>query len=75
MGAVVSDWAEIGEWGVVAEGAVVPQRAVVPAARIAAGVPARLLERAVDDEYRAAWLGFKQIYVDLCERYREGFGR
>jgi len=74
MGAVVSDWAEVGEWGVVAEGAVVPQRAVVPAARIAAGVPARLLERPVDDEYRAAWRGFKQIYVDLCERYREGLG-
>ena len=74
MGAVVSDWTEVGEWGVVAEGAVVPQRAVVPAARIAAGVPARLLERPVDDEYRAAWRGFKQIYVDLCGRYREGFG-
>ena len=74
-GAVVSDWAEVGEWGVIAEGAVVPQRAMVPAARIAAGVPARLLERPVDDDYRAAWRGFKQIYVDLCERYREGFGR
>ena len=22
----------------------------------------------------AAWRGFKQIYVDLCERYRAGFG-
>ena len=32
------------------------------------GVPARLLDRAV-------WSGFKQTYVDLCERYREGFGR
>ena len=52
----------------------VPQRAVVPPARIAAGVPARLLDREVDDEYRAAWRGFKQIYVDLCARYREGFG-
>ena len=66
MGSVVSDWAEVGEWGVVAEGAVVPQRAVVPA---------RLLERVVDDDYRAAWRGFKQIYVGLCEQYREGFGR
>ena len=72
---VVSDWAEVGEWGMIAEGAVVPQSAVVPAARIVAGVPARLLERAVDDEYRTAWLGFKQTYAGLCERYREGFGR
>ncbi len=75
MNAVVSDWAEVGEWAVVAEGAVVPQRAVVPAARIAAGVPARLLDREVDDAYRADWRRFKQIYVDLCARYREGYGR
>jgi phenylacetic acid degradation protein len=72
IGAVVSDWAEVGEWSVVAEGAVVPQRGVVPPGRIAAGVPARLLERAVDDDYRAAWSGFKQIYVELCDRYRAG---
>jgi carbonic anhydrase/acetyltransferase-like protein (isoleucine patch superfamily) len=65
----------VGEWGVVAEGAVVRQRALVPAARIAAGVPARLLDRAVDEQYRAAWLRFKQIYVDLCERYARSFGR
>ncbi len=75
MNAVVSDWAEVGEWGVVAEGAVVRQRAVVPAARIAAGVPARLLDREIDEEYRAAWREFKRIYVDLCARYRGGYGR
>ena len=74
MGSVVSDWAEVGEWGVVAEGAVVPQRGVVPAGRIVAGVPARLLDKPVDDEFRSAWLAFKQIYVDLCERYRAGLG-
>jgi len=75
MGAVVSDWAELGEWAVVAEGAVVPQRAVVPAATIAAGVPARLLDRVVDDDFKTTWRAFKQRYVDLCELYRDGFGR
>lgn len=75
MGAVVSDWADVGEWAVVAEGAVVTQRFVVPATRIAVGVPARLLDRPIDDEFRAAWLGFKNLYVDLCERYRTGYGR
>ena len=68
MNAVVSDWAEVGEWGMIAEGAVVTQGAVVPAARIAAGVPARRLDRAVDDEYRAAWLGFKRTYAGLRGR-------
>jgi len=75
MGAVVSDWADVGRWAVVAEGAVVPQRGVVPPAAIAAGVPARLLERPVDEEFKAAWLGFKQTYVALCDRYRAGYQR
>ncbi len=75
MGAVVSDWAEVGEWAVVGEGAVVPQRAVVPAGRIAVGVPARLLERSVDDEHRSAWRAFKQRYVDLAREYPEALGR
>ncbi len=75
MGAVVSDWADVGEWAVVAEGAVVPQRAVVPPAAIAAGVPARLLDRPVDDEFKAAWRVFKQTYVELCDRYRAAYGR
>ena len=72
MGAVISDWADVGEWAVVAEGAVIPQGSVVPAGRIAVGVPARLLERPVDDDYKAVWLDFKQIYVELCNRYRAG---
>ena len=75
MNAVVSDWAHVGEWGMVAEGAVVTQDGVVPAGRIAAGVPARILDRPVDEEYRAAWRGFKETYVELCARYREGYGR
>jgi phenylacetic acid degradation protein len=75
MGAVVSDWARIGAWAVVAEGAVVPQHGEVAAGRIVAGVPARLLERPVDDEFRAAWRRFKEVYVGLCQRYRAGFGR
>jgi phenylacetic acid degradation protein len=75
MLAVVSDRAEIGEWAVVAEGAVVPQGGVVPADGIAVGVPARILERPVDEAHRAAWRRFKQIHAGLCERYRAGLGR
>jgi hypothetical protein len=36
--------------------------------------PACLLDHLVDDEFKTAWLGFKQLYVDLCERYRAGYG-
>jgi phenylacetic acid degradation protein len=73
MGCIVSDWATIGVWAVVGEGAVVRQRGEVPDGQIAVGVPARLLEKQVGDDYKAEWTRFKQIYVDLARRYPEGW--
>ncbi len=73
MGAIVSDWAVVGRWSVVGEGAVVRQRQEVPAGRVAVGVPARILEKEVDDAYRAEWTRFKEIYVDLARRYPAGW--
>ena len=73
MGAVVSDWAVIGEWAVVGEGAVVRARQEVPPAHIAVGVPARVLEKTVGDEYKAQWTHFKETYVDLARRYPSGW--
>ncbi len=72
MGSVVSDWAVVGTWAVVAEGAVVRQGQEIPDGAIAVGVPARLLDKLVDDTYKAEWLRFKQIYVDLARRYPKG---
>jgi phenylacetic acid degradation protein len=69
MGAVISDWAAVGRWAVVGEGAVVRQRQTIPAEHIAVGVPARVLERPIDDAYRAEWTRFKETYVDLARRY------
>lgn len=73
MAAVVSDWAVIGEWSVVGEGAVVRQGQEIPAEHIAVGVPARVLDKSVSDEYKAQWTRFKQTYVDLARRYTEGY--
>lgn len=73
MGGIVSDWAVVGRWSVVGEGAVVRQRQEIPAGRIAVGVPARILEKSVDDAYRAEWTRFKEIYVDLAARYPNGW--
>ncbi|HNQ24470.1 MAG TPA: gamma carbonic anhydrase family protein [Phycisphaerae bacterium] len=72
MGCIVSDWAQVGVWAVVAEGAVVRQRQQIPTHRIAVGTPARLLEKLVDEAYKADWTRFKGIYVDLARRYPEG---
>jgi phenylacetic acid degradation protein len=73
MGAIVSDWARVGRWAVVAEGAVVRQRMEVPDERIAVGVPAKLLEKMVDDNYKTEWTRFKEIYVDLAGRYPKAY--
>jgi carbonic anhydrase/acetyltransferase-like protein (isoleucine patch superfamily) len=73
MHAVVSDWVTLGEWAVVGEGAVVPQGREVPPSRIAVGVPAKILDKQVGDEYKAEWTKFKAIYVDLARRYPEGW--
>ncbi len=72
MRAVVSDWAVVGTWSVVAEGAVVRQSQEIPDDRIAVGVPARLLEKSVGEEYKQQWTHFKQVYVDLARRYPGG---
>jgi len=71
MGAIVSDWSDIGEWGVVAEGAVVRRRQELPAGRIAVGVPAKVIEKSVGEEYKAEWMHWKKVYVSLARRYRE----
>jgi len=73
MGAVVSDWAVVGRWAVVGEGAVVRQGQEVPPEHIAVGVPARVLERTVDEAYREQWTRFKRLYVDLARRYPAGW--
>ena len=72
MGSIVSDWADVGEWGVVGEGAVVRQRQQVPAGRIAVGVPAKVLDKVVTEEYKAEWTRWKEVYVDLARRYGQG---
>jgi phenylacetic acid degradation protein len=72
MGGIVSDWAVVGEWAVVAEGAVVRQRARIPGRGIAVGVPARVIEKPVSDEYVEEWTRFKRVYVDLARRYPGG---
>jgi carbonic anhydrase/acetyltransferase-like protein (isoleucine patch superfamily) len=72
MGSIVSDWATIGEWAVVGEGAVVRQGQDVPPGSIAVGVPAKILDKPVSDEYKAQWSRFKDLYVDLARRYPDG---
>jgi phenylacetic acid degradation protein len=72
MGSIVSDWAVVGRWAVVGEGAVVKQRQEVPTEQIAVGIPARILEKRIDDGYKAEWTRFKETYVDLARRYPGG---
>lgn len=72
MGSIVSDWAEVGIWAVVGEGAVVRQRQEIADNSIAVGVPARVLKKPIDEDFKADWARFKQVYVDLAHRYPKG---
>ena len=72
MGSIVSDWAVVGEWAVVAEGAVVKQKQDIGDSRIAVGVPAQVIDKFVEEEFKKQWASFKQVYVDLARRYPKG---
>ncbi len=72
MGAIISDWSEVGEWAIIGEGAVVRQHQEIPAGHIAVGVPAQTIPKIVTDQQKAEWAHWKQVYVDLARRYREG---
>ncbi len=71
MGAIVSDFAEVGAGAIVAEGCTVISRQKIPEKSIAVGVPAKIVG-VVTDDVRLSYERFKDIYVDLSRRYREG---
>jgi hypothetical protein len=37
------------------------------------GVPARIPEKPVPEEYKAQWSEFKKVYVDLARRYPDEY--
>jgi len=67
MGAIASDYADIGEWAVVAEGAVVKNKAKVPDKSIAVGIPAKVVAEITLD-YKKQWTEYKKIYSDLAKK-------
>jgi carbonic anhydrase/acetyltransferase-like protein (isoleucine patch superfamily) len=72
MSATVSDYAQVGEWAVVGEGAVVANKQQIPPAKIAVGVPARVIGD-VSEGFKEQWMNFKEIYVALAkDRYPRG---
>ncbi len=72
MGAIVSDWANVGVWAVVGEGAVVRQKGQIGDRQIAVGVPAKILDKTVQEQYQAEWKHWKEVYADLAKRYQTG---
>jgi len=74
MGSVISDYALVGEWAAIGEGAVVRNRQEITPGAVAVGVPAKIIGE-TDEEYRAQWMIFKNIYVDLAHNYRKNLKR
>jgi carbonic anhydrase/acetyltransferase-like protein (isoleucine patch superfamily) len=56
----------IRRWAVVAEGAVVRNGFEVPEEMIAVGVPAKILDITISENYKEDWLHFKVIYERLA---------
>lgn len=71
MGAILSIGSVIGEWCIIGEGSIVPIKRNIPPKKIAMGSPARITGD-VTENHQKMWELGKQIYVDLCQRYREG---
>ncbi len=71
MGAIVSDFAEVGTGAIVAEGCAVISRQKIPDRSIAVGIPAKIVGE-VTEEVRLSYERFKDIYVDLSRRYKQG---
>ena len=71
MGAILSIGSVIGEWCIIGEGSIVPIKRNIPSKKIAMGSPARITGD-VTENHQKMWELGKQIYVDLCQRYKEG---
>jgi phenylacetic acid degradation protein len=66
MGAIVSDYAEVGIWAAIGEGAVVKNKQHIPDGAIAVGLPAKIIGE-TSEAYREQWGGFKEIYNRLAD--------
>ena len=66
MGAIVSDYANVGEWAAIGEGAVVKNKSQIPNGAIAVGVPAKIIGE-TSEAYRKQWSEFKEIYNRLAD--------
>ena len=72
MGAITSDFCQIGEWAAIGEGAVVRNNQEIPAESIAVGVPAKIIGQ-INQEYKDQWTKYKEIYAYLARnRYPKG---
>lgn len=69
MGAIVSDYSDIGEYAIVGEGAVVKSKTIIPERKIAVGVPATV-KMDVPEQTTAFWLEINKIYMQLAKDYK-----
>jgi phenylacetic acid degradation protein len=73
VGAIITDYVNVGDWAIIGEGSVV--RGDIPDGAIAVGVPARVIGR-VSEKQKDEWRYYKDKYAELAsERYPKGFKR
>jgi len=69
MGAIISDYSEVGEYAIVGEGAVVKSKTIIPPWKIAVGVPATI-KMDVPKQTADFWNEINMIYMQLAKDYK-----
>jgi len=70
VGAILTDFSEVGDWAIIGEGAVV--RGQVPDDKIAVGIPAKVIGD-VQTKHKKEWSYYKDKYAELArDRYPRG---
>lgn len=67
MGAIVSNWSDVGEKAILVEGSVVRMNQVIPAKAVAVGNPAKVV-RPVNEKDYEMWNSGQQIYIDHAKK-------
>lgn len=69
MGAIVSDYSDVGEYAIIGEGAVVKSKTKIPPRQIAVGVPAKV-KMEVPKQTTVFWVEINKIYMQLAKDYK-----
>jgi len=70
MRSVISDFSKVGTWAIIGEMGLVKNGQTVPPAKVAVGVPVKIIGD-ISEEQKRFWAEGKKLYQNLSLRYPE----